>query len=137
MINLSEFERQFNETNEELGRLLIAKNNDYSQDDDVHSNFTKQAIINAVLGIDNKRAIGVILEHIVTKLIRICNLLFGNKEPNFEKWGQKKFFGHKRQMGLEKSISQPIEFIVVPEVGIEPTRPCGRRILSPFFVSII
>lgn len=87
MINLSELKQSVTEADRRVKTLLIKKNNDYSNDEDVLSNFTKQAIIEATLRVDNKMIVGQIISKIVTKLIRICNILFGNKKPNYESLG--------------------------------------------------
>ena len=84
MVTLTELRREIRETNSLIEQLLVDKNNDYSTDEDVFSNFEKQAIIAAVLRVDNKRAIGQIISAIILKLVRLCNLIFGGKRPNFE-----------------------------------------------------
>jgi len=83
-MKLDTFDREIEATNQRVRKLLVDKNNDYSDKDYVHDNFLKQALILRILGVNMYTIKGAIVGMIVVKLIRICNLIFNDKLPRFE-----------------------------------------------------
>jgi len=72
-------------TNNLLARsLLDKKNQDYSHDDDVHSNFKEMAKICADFGVDITRPEGIIEYHVLHKIHRIFKLINSADEPSNE-----------------------------------------------------
>lgn len=75
-----EFKIAIKRYNEEIESVLMRKGNDYAKNEDILSYAKVASNICGILNVDVSRRDGVLIFFIIHKVIRLCNILFNDKD---------------------------------------------------------